>query len=173
VDILAPTPSPTPTPAGRIADMAGLLSAKQKAELSATPPSPTPTPAGRIADMAGLLSDAQKAELSARLGSLELRSGKPVVIATIVSLGGRDLDDVVNELGNRLGVHDGVLLLVAVKDREVRLAVGRSARRLLTDGEARRIVSETMYPDLHANRFAAGILKGADRIIAELSETRA
>lgn len=136
-------------------------------------PSPTPTPAGRIADLAGLLSDRQKAELSAKLGSLELRSGRAVVIATIPSLNGRDMDAAVEDLGNRLGVHDGVLLLVAVKDRQVRLAIGNSARKMLTNAEAKRIVSETMYPDLHANRFAIGILKGADRIIAELSETHA
>ncbi len=123
--------------------------------------------------MAGLLSAKQKAELSAKLGSLELRSGYPVVIATIGSLGGRDLDDVTDELGNRLGVQHGVLLLIAIKDREVRLAVGDAARKLLTNDEAQRIIRQTMYPDLHANRFAAGLLKGADRIIAELSETQA
>ncbi|MCW3847031.1 TPM domain-containing protein [Sphingomonas sp. LB-2] len=136
-------------------------------------PSPAVTPAGRIADMAGLLSDAQKAELSAKLGALERRTGQQVVIATTPTLNGRDLDDAAEELGNRLGVHDGVLLLVAVKERELRLMVGRGSLKLLTKSEADAIIHKTMYPDLHANHFAAGILKGADRIIAELSETRA
>ncbi|MEZ0244188.1 MAG: TPM domain-containing protein [Sphingomonas sp.] len=134
-------------------------------------PSPTPTPAGRIADEAGLLSATQRVELSARLGSLELRTGRKVVIATVKSLHGRDIDEAVEILGTRLGVHDGVILLVAVKEREVRLAVGRGSDRLLTTAEAKQIVNGAMYPDLHANRFGAGILKGANRIIAELSET--
>ena len=138
----------------------------------ATPtPAPTPTPAGRIADEAGLFSTEQKARLSAQLGSLELRTGRQVIVATVKTLNGRDIDTVVEDIGNRLGVHDGVVLLVAPRERQVRLAVGRSALKLLTTGEAKRIVNETMYPDLHANRFADGIIKGADEIVAQLSET--
>jgi uncharacterized protein len=136
-------------------------------------PSPTPTPAGRIADEAGLLSDAQKAELSARLGSLELRTGRQVIVATVTSLHGRDIDAAVAELAARLGVRDGVVLMVSLKDREVRLAVGHGSDKLLTADDAKRIVNQAMYPDLHANHFDRGILKGADQIIAELSETTA
>lgn len=140
--------------------------------VAATPtPSPTPTPAGRIADEAGLLSPEQKAALSAQLGSLELRTQRQVVVATVKTLNGRDIDDVVEDLGTRLSVHDGVVLLVALKERQVRLAVGRGSAKLLTTGEAKRIVNETMYPDLHANHFDLGIMKGADAIVAQLSET--
>lgn len=138
---------------------------------AAATPAPTPTPPGRILDEAGLLSDAQRAELSARLGSLELRTGRKVVIATVKSLGGHSIDDAVELIGTRLGVHDGVVLLVAPREREVRLAVGRESSGLLTHGETERIVNKTMYPDLHANRFGDGIMKGADAIVAELSET--
>lgn len=140
-------------------------------DILAPAPAPSATPAGHIADMAGLFSPAEKAELLRKLGSLQARTGKLVVVATVKSLNGRDLDDAVNDLGNRLGAHDGVLLFISTGDREVRLAIGEPARALLTDAEAKRIVSQSMYPDLHANRFAAGMLKGVDRIIGELSET--
>lgn len=94
-----------------------------------------------------------------------------MVVATVKTLGGRDIDTVVEDLGTRMGVHDGVILLVAPKERQVRLAVGRGSDRLLTNAEARRIVNDVMYPELHANHFDRGILKGADQIVAELSET--
>lgn len=126
-----------------------------------------------IFDEAGLLSDVQKDELSKLLGSLELRTKRQVVIATVKSLNGQSIDERVETLGSRLGVHDGVVLMVAPKEREVRLAVGQSASKLLTQGETQRIVNQTMYPDLHANRFGDGIVKGVDRIVAELSETTA
>lgn len=140
----------------------------------ATPsPSPTPTPAGRIADEAGLLSDAQKAELSQKLGSLELRTGRQVVVATVTSLHGRDIDTLAGELGARLGMRDGAILIVSLRDRQANLAIGKGASaRLLTKAEAARIVNKVMYPDLHANRFGDGIMKGADAIVAELSETQ-
>jgi uncharacterized protein len=124
-----------------------------------------------VLDGAGLLSAGEKSEIAARLVSLEKRTKLQVVIATMPSLGGRAIDDVVEELGNRLGVRDGVLLLVVPKEREVRLAVGLGAMKLITNAEAHRIVSEAMVPDLHANRYGAGIVKGTDRIVAELSET--
>jgi len=128
-------------------------------------------PVARILDGAALLSADEKAAISARLVSLEERTKLRVVIATMPTLGGRKIDDVVEALGNRLGVHDGVVLLVVPKEREVRLAVGRGALRLITNAEAQRIVSEAMVPDLHKNLYGPGIVKGADRIVAELSET--
>ncbi|MES2442077.1 MAG: TPM domain-containing protein [Pseudomonadota bacterium] len=122
-------------------------------------------------DAGNLLSPAQEAALSQRLGAFEARTRHRVLIATVPSLEGRKLDDAVEEIGNRFGLHDGVVMLVAVRERKVRVAVGRGAMKLITNSEAQRIVSRHMVPDLHANRFDQGILKGADRIMAELSET--
>jgi len=134
-------------------------------------PTPSPAPADRIADGANILSAAQKAELLARMGSLEARTKRRVVVATVTTLNGRDIDAVAEDIGNRLGVHDGVVLVVSIKDREYRLAVGQGAIGLISQAEAARIAKESLQPDLHANRFDLGILKGVDRIIAELSET--
>ena len=134
-------------------------------------PSPTPTPVGRVADEAGLLSPEQKAALSAQLGSLELRTGRQVIVATVTSLHGRDIDAAVAELAGRMGVREGVILMVSLKDREVRLAVQHGSDKLLTQADANRIVNGVMYPDLHANHFDLGIMKGADAIVAQLSET--
>lgn len=125
----------------------------------------------RILDGAGLLSAPERAEIAARLVSLEKRTRRQVVIATMPTLGGRDIGDVIEDLGRRLGVDDGAVLLVVPREREVRLAVGRGAMKLITNAEANRIVSEAMVPDLHANRYGPGIVKGTDRIVAELSET--
>ncbi len=128
---------------------------------------------GFVVDMADLLSPDEEAALTRRLGAFEVRTRQRVVVATLPTLRGQAMDAVVEDLGNRLGLHDGVILVVALKERQVRLAVGRGARKLLTDAEAKRIVSDVMVPDLHANRFDKGILKGADSIMAELSETKA
>jgi uncharacterized membrane protein YgcG len=65
------------------------------------------------------------------------------------------------------------MLVVALKERQVRLAVGHGALKLLTNEEAKRIVTDDIQPDLHANRFDKGILKGADKILSQLSETKA
>jgi uncharacterized protein len=128
---------------------------------------------GLVLDRADLIPPAEEAELADRLGKGAARSGQALVVATLPSLRGRPMDAVVEDLGNRLGLHDGVMLVLALKEREVRIAVGRGALKLLSNDEARRIVTDDMRPDLHANRFDKGILKGADKILSELSETKA
>ena len=132
---------------------------------------PSPAPPERIADGANILSAAQKADLLARMGSLEARTKRRVVVATFTSLGGLDIEAVAEDIGNRLGVVDGVVLVVVIQDREYQLAVGPAAVGRISRRDAARIAKESLAPDLHANRFDAGIVKGVDRIIAELSET--
>ena len=137
-----------------------------------------PAPAGPAAkelilDRADLIPADEEAELSKRLSAVAARSGEPLVIATLPSLQGQPMEKVIDDLGTRLGLRDGVMMVVALKEREVRIAVGHGALKLLSNAEAQRIVTEDMRPDLHANRYDKGILKGADKILSQLSETSA
>lgn len=128
---------------------------------------------GIVLDDAHLLSPADKDTLDARLRETAARTGQRLVVATLPSLKGHSMESVVNDLGNRMGLSDGVMLVIAVKERQIRLAVGHGALKLISNAEAERIVAQDIRPDLHANRFDKGILKGADKILSELSETRA
>jgi uncharacterized protein len=146
----APTPAATPMPAP-----------------SASPVATLP----HVVDQAELLGAAKAAELEAKLAAFEQRTKHRLVVVTAPSLEGHPIDDVTEALGAQMDVRDGVILLVALKEREVRLAVGKGASKLLNDREAKRIVNQTMYPDLHANRYGPAIERGAAHILAELSET--
>ncbi|NML07719.1 TPM domain-containing protein [Sphingomonas sp. G-3-2-10] len=130
---------------------------------------PEPEPAQHVIDEAQLLAPATAASIQSRLAVLERNSGKRVLIVTLATLGGRNIDAVSEEIGARLGLADGVLLLIASQDRQMRLSVGRGSMGLLNDREAKHIVEQVMRPDLRANRFEAGIVKGVDRIASELS----
>lgn len=126
---------------------------------------------GIVSDAADLIPAAEEASLAARLGAFEARTRQQLVVATVPALDGRDMDEVAEELGKRLGISDGVLMLIALRERQARIAVGAGAMRLLTNGEATHILDVAMAPDLRANRFDKGIIKGADAIMSELSET--
>lgn len=125
-----------------------------------------------------MLSTAQAGGIAAQSASLEQRTKHQFVVVTVTTLGGRDIADFSTDLGNRWGigrkgVNDGVLLVVAPTERKVRIAVGDGLRGMLTDAEAQAIIDRVILPDFRARHFDQGIIKGADKIMAELSETSA
>lgn len=153
----------------------GAPRAATKAPEPAAPATPT---VARVMDAAHLLTPEQVKAITAQSASLEQRTRHQFVVVTVPSLGGHDITQYSMALGNRLGIgrkgiNDGVLLVVAPKEREVRIAVGDGLRKQLTDAEAKTIVEQTIIPSFTAKHFGEGIVKGADRIISELSETSA
>ena len=125
---------------------------------------------GRVVDQADLLTPAQEADLSSKSDALEQRTGRQLVIATVASLEGRTIEDYGYRLGRAWGIgdeqkDDGVILLVAPKDRKVRIETGYGARVFLTDAVSSVIIRESILPRFKANDFAGGINAGADRII--------
>ena len=66
------------------------------------------------------------------------------------------------------GLDNGVILLVAVKDRKIRIEVGRGIEDKLTDAEAGRIISNIIAPKLKAGDWDGGITDGAEAIMGEV-----
>jgi len=100
---------------------------------------------GRVVDGANMLSLAQKSSLNSRLAAFEGKSSDQVVVATIKSLEGNNLEDFANrlfrswELGQS-GENNGVLLLVARDDRKIRIEVGYGLEGTLTDALSSLII---------------------------------
>nr|WP_294057568.1 TPM domain-containing protein [Sphingomonas sp.] len=137
---------------------------------------PAPAPHGYVDDAAKLLAPADIAALTAKLEAFERGTHHQFVIATVPSIGGHDIAAFADALGNRWGVgrkgvNDGVLLVVAPNERQVRIAVGDGLHAALTDAEANRIIQTVMLPEFRARRMAPGIVRGADAILAQITET--
>jgi uncharacterized protein len=106
---------------------------------------------GRIVDQAGILSPATKAALEPKLADLEARSGIQLVVATVSSLEGQEIEPYANELFRawKLGEADrdnGVLLLVAPNERRVRIEVGYGLEGTLTDALSKVIIINAITP---------------------------
>ncbi len=127
--------------------------------------------AGRVNDLAGLLSSQTVQQLESRLEQLEEATGAQVAVLTLPSLEGEPLEDysirVVEtwELG-RKGIDDGVLLLVSRDDRKVRIEVGYGLEPTLTDVRSRRIVSNLMVPRFREADFDGGVSAAVEAIDA-------
>jgi len=133
-----------------------------------------PALTGRVVDNAGLLPPSDETALIAKLEAFEARSSDQLVVSTIASLDGANLEDFANQLFRhwQLGQADennGVLLLVARDDRKIRIEVGYGLEGILTDALSRLVIENVIVPKFRAGDFAGGIVEGADAIIQVLS----
>ena len=129
---------------------------------------------GRVVDAAGVLDPAARAALEAKLAAQEQKTSDQLVVATVPSLEGGAVEDYANALFRawRLGQaekNNGVLLLVAPKEHEVRIEVGYGLEGILTDAVSGTIIRNAIVPAFKAGDMADGIAKGTDAIIEVLN----
>jgi uncharacterized protein len=140
--------------------------AAARARAGALPDKPTE----RVNDAAGILSAAAKSSIEAKLAAYERETSNQIVVATIPTLGGEEINDFTNRLFERWGLgqkgrDNGVLLLVAMEDRKARIEVGYGLEDRLTDALSRRILEERLFPAFREKQFASGISEACDGII--------
>jgi uncharacterized protein len=129
---------------------------------------------GRIVDAANVIPDATKAALEPKLQALEEKSGIQLVVATVDSLGGDEIEPYANALFRdwKLGEKDknnGVLLLIAPNQHRVRIEVGYGLEGTLTDALSKIIISNAMAPRFKAGDYGGGVERGVDDIITVLT----
>jgi uncharacterized protein len=134
---------------------------------------PIPALTGRVVDTVGVLSATQRQELERALASLESRKGSQVAVLLVDTTQPESIEQfalrVAEEwkLGRR-GVDDGVLLVLAMGDRALRLEVGYGLEGSLSDVIASRIIREIITPELRAGNTFEGIRKGLAAVQAVL-----
>jgi uncharacterized protein len=129
---------------------------------------------GRVVDQAGVMSADSRASVEAKLKDLEDKSGIQLVVATVKSLQGSDIETYANQLFRtwKLGQaqkNNGVLLLVAPAEHKVRIEVGYGLEGTLTDALSSVIISSAIVPRFKANDYSGGIERGVDGIISVLN----
>jgi len=129
---------------------------------------------GRVVDNAGILNPDIRSDLADKSKYLEEKSGIQLVVATVPSLQGSDIETFANELFRtwKLGQaqkNNGVLLLVAPNERKVRIEVGYGLEGTLTDAVASVIISSAIVPRFKTGDFSGGVERGVGGILDVLS----
>ena len=133
-----------------------------------------PAPTGRVVDQAGVMTAQSRNDLETKLKEVEDKSSIQLVVATVKSLQGSDVETYTNELFRfwKLGEakkNNGALLLIAPAEHKVRIEVGYGLEGTLTDALSSVIISSAIVPRFKAGDFSGGIERGVDGIVSVLS----
>jgi uncharacterized protein len=129
---------------------------------------------GRVVDQANIIPAGTRTAITAKSEELESKSGIQLVVATVNSLEGGDVESYANQLFRfwKLGEaqkNSGVLLLVAPNERRVRIEVGYGLEGTLTDALSKVIIANAITPRFKAGDFGDGITRGVDDIVTVLT----
>jgi uncharacterized protein len=133
-----------------------------------------PALTGRIVDQANVIPATTRNAIEPKLAELESKSGIQLVVATVSSLGGEEIEPYANELFRtwKLGEktkNNGVLLLVAPNEHRVRIEVGYGLEGTLTDALSKVIITNAIAPRFKTGDFGDGVSRGVDDIITVLT----
>jgi uncharacterized protein len=111
----------------------------------------------------------QVQSLETQLAQLERDTGHQVAVLTIPALDGEDIEGFSIRVADnwqigKKGFDNGVILVVAIKDRRLRLEVGYGLEGILPDAIAKRIASDYIIPHFRSQDFGGGIVAGIDAV---------
>jgi uncharacterized protein len=150
---------------------------------SAAPAQDFPKLTGRVVDAANILPPDVEARITAKSEAIEKQTSAQVVVATVPSLQGYEIEEYGYRLGRTWGIgqkrgsqvsggtgtgDNGVILLVAPNDRKVRIEVGYGLEPVLTDALSSVIIQRAIIPEFRAGNMPAGVEAGFDAIAKQV-----
>ncbi|MFA5909586.1 MAG: TPM domain-containing protein [Vicinamibacterales bacterium] len=128
-----------------------------------------PKPDGYVSDFAGVLDQPAEDALEARLAEVERKSSSEIAVAIVKSLDGMSVEEYANRMFKEWGVgqaktDNGVLVVVAPGEREMRIEVGYGLEGVLPDGLAGEIRDAQFLPRFREDDYAGGITAGVNRL---------
>lgn len=134
-----------------------------------------PTEKFYINDYANILSSETEEYIYEKSVKLNEIDGTQIVVVTVKNLEGRSIEDYSLELARKFGIgskekNNGLLLLLALEEREFRVEVGTGLEGILPDGKTGRFQDQYIIPYLKENNFDEGIKNGYNAFYNEIVE---
>jgi uncharacterized protein len=141
---------------------------------AASTPEPPAVPQDYVVDLAGIIRDDVRKQLDTYLTELERKTTAQVLVLTVQSLDGQSVEEFAFntkekwKLGQK-GKDNGVLIVVAVKDRKYRIEVGYGLESVLPDSLVGSIGREYFVPYFRQGDFSTGIYAGTVAVIRAIA----
>jgi uncharacterized protein len=124
-----------------------------------------------VTDLTNTLSATENARIEQKLGSFESRKGSQIAVLIVPTTQPETIEQYSIRVTDawklgRKGIDDGILLIIAKRDRAVRIEVGYGLEGILPDAQAKRIVDQVIVPRFRQEDFAGGIEAGIESIMA-------
>ncbi len=128
-------------------------------------------PAGYINDYAHVLTASQKESLNGKISVFEKETGNEIAVVFIQSLKDDTIENFAVKLFEQWGIgkkdkDNGVLILIAIDDRKMRIEVGYGLEGALTDAQASWIINDVMKPAFKESSYYQGVDGAVDKIIS-------
>ena len=133
-------------------------------------------PQGYVSDFAHVIDPASNTQLEAFGAKLQQATAVQIALVTIPSLEGEPIEDVANTLARAWGVgqkgtNEGILLLLAIRDRRSRLEIGYGLEPILPDGLDGSILRE-MRPALRQQQYGEAMMAAAQTLGAAIAKAK-
>jgi len=124
-----------------------------------------PAPSGFVNDYAGILSSGAKSEISRLAERVEEKTSAEIAVITVKTTSPLTIEQYAVELFQKWGIgkegmDNGVLILVAVDDRKVRIEVGYGLEGAITDLKSKVIINDLMTPAFRKGDYDIGVASG-------------
>lgn len=135
---------------------------------------PVPTLTARVIDQTGTLTPEQRGALEGKLAAFEGSHGAQIAVLIVASTAPEELADYTQRVGDawklgRADVGDGVLLVVALEQRRVRIAVAKTLQGAIPDLAARQIIERQIRPAFRSGDVAGGLNAAVDQLFARIT----
>ena len=132
---------------------------------------------GPVMDLADVLAPAEIEHLKDKIQRLKADNTTEMAVLIVANLQGESLEEYSLRVANtwklgRCGINNGVLILVAMKDRALRIEVGLGLESILTNAACKKIIDQNIIPFFKANDFYGGLDSGVNSIIKILASSR-
>ena len=129
------------------------------------------TPIGFVNDFSGMLTAEQRNLLETKIANFQNDTSNELSVVTVANLGGDMIENFAVKLFEdwkigKKNKDNGVLLLIARDDRQMRIEVGYGLEGALTDVQSFWIIQNVLKPAFQKGDFYAGINGGVDNIIS-------
>jgi uncharacterized protein len=139
---------------------------------------PFPQLTAPVNDTAQVIDAASAGELDRIIRSLQTATGDVIVVATVPTIGSYgSIEEYALRLFESAGIgtrtnDNGLLVVVAVNDRKVRIEVGYGLEEFITDGYAGEVIRTRLLPAFREGNYGSGLVAGVRQIALRLAERR-
>lgn len=134
-----------------------------------------PASQGAVNDYAGVISQEYRKRMENLSREVLEKTRTSIVVAVVQSIGENDINGYTNDLYRAWGIgkkgeDKGVLILLTMKERRIRIETGYGVEGILPDGLTGEILDKNIIPFFKNNEYGRGLFNGMTAIASVVAK---